>query len=155
MNKITIERRNATTVYGIRHIGPYPEINSAFAAIKNWVYHNDASDQVKNLLGIYYNKPHLGSAEQCRSDACVDLKHPHPEPSDQIHKIDIPAGNYACYQHVGSYSGLAAIYRHLYDHWLPQHGYQQSNAPSFEIYHNDPDKTPEQELITEVYIPLV
>jgi AraC family transcriptional regulator len=51
----------------------------------------------------------------------------------------------------GPYSGLAAAYQHLYG---PEAQAALRDAPSFEIYLNDPTNTAPADLLTDVSMPL-
>jgi AraC family transcriptional regulator len=42
----------------------------------------------------------------------------------------------------------------MFAEWFPTSGREYRMDPCWEIYHNDPDKTPEEELLTDICIPL-
>lgn len=65
-----------------------------------------------------------------------------------------PGGMYAVFLHKGSYSGLPALYKSIYELWLPQSRYRLKHPQSFEVYLNTPDETAVDALITEIYIPI-
>ena len=46
------------------------------------------------------------------------------------------------------------IYARLFGQWLPHSGRELRSEPSLEFYLNDPDGTPPEELLTEIYAPL-
>jgi AraC family transcriptional regulator len=46
-------------------------------------------------------------------------------------------------------------YKYIYGEWLPQSGREPADRPCLEIYRNNPQKTPEHKLITDICIPLV
>ena len=54
----------------------------------------------------------------------------------------------------GPYSGLPAAYQWIFGQWLPSSGERDSDAPSFEVYANDPEKVPPEEVLTLIYVPL-
>ena len=54
--------------------------------------------------------------------------------------------------HVGPYTALADTYNRIMAH-MEQEGLKPS-GPCWEIYMNDPDTTPEEDLITEIYFPI-
>jgi len=45
-------------------------------------------------------------------------------------------------------------YRWLFGVWLPGSGYQEEDAPTFEVYLNDPRDTSPQDLLTDIHLPL-
>lgn len=155
---VTIVNRPVTTVYGIRHTGPYMQIGQAFSQLWDWILCNNLAAQTVAGYGIYYDDPTSVSDEECQSAACVELKGEPPADIGLVQPIEIAAGCYACYRHIGAYSTLEqayrALYAPLYAQWLPASGYECADAPSFEIYINDPLNTPKDQLITDIYVPL-
>ena len=67
---------------------------------------------------------------------------------------EISGGMYAVFTHQGSYSQLPELYKTIHEQWLPHSRYIQKHPLSFEVYLNTPDEVAEEELITEVYIPI-
>jgi AraC family transcriptional regulator len=55
----------------------------------------------------------------------------------------------------GPYAGLPAAYDQLFGLWLPASGRQMADHPSFEVYLNSPMDTPQADLLTELFLPLV
>jgi len=66
----------------------------------------------------------------------------------------LSGGEYAVVLHKGPYSNLEKTYAELMGVWLPQSGREFREEPSFEIYLNAPENTPEEALLTEIYLPL-
>lgn len=77
-----------------------------------------------------------------------------PIPEKQFIIQEIPAGLYAIFKHKGNYATLPDLYQAIAEKWIPQSGYVQQEAMSFEIYLNTPRDTEISELLTEVYIPI-
>jgi hypothetical protein len=48
-----------------------------------------------------------------------------------------------------------AGYRRAFREWLPTSGRKLRSAPCFEVYVSDPATTPFEELVTEIYFPLM
>ncbi|MBI4646572.1 MAG: GyrI-like domain-containing protein [Bacteroidia bacterium] len=42
----------------------------------------------------------------------------------------------------------------MYKSWLPKSGYELLDAPSFEKYLNNPNRTKPEKLKTQIYLPL-
>ena len=61
---------------------------------------------------------------------------------------------YAIATHKGPYRTLIDSYRWLYGEWLPASGHELGDAPCFEQYVNNPQDTPEEELLTAIHVPL-
>ena len=84
-------------------------------------------------------------------DGCVGIKKPYP-PLETAEIIDIRGGTVAWLTHKGSYNELGLAYNSLFA-WSQEHGYQQRDSMR-EIYKNDPSEVDEEELITEVILPI-
>ena len=75
-----------------------------------------------------------------------------PIPAD-LSSWSIPAMQALRVQHIGSYE-------HLGNAWSAAHQFarykklKQSKVGAYEVYRNDPEKTPPAELCTEVFLPL-
>ena len=66
----------------------------------------------------------------------------------------IARGRYAMTVHRGSYAGLGDTWARLMGRWLPASGERVGDGVSFEKYRNTPDQVPDEQLETELYVPL-
>ena len=57
-------------------------------------------------------------------------------------------------RHLGSYEGLEASAQRLVGGWLPASGHEAADRPLYYLFHNDPEVTPEAELVTDVQLAL-
>ena len=71
-----------------------------------------------------------------------------------IHHCRLPAGQALHVRHTGRYE-------HLGNSWSAVHQFARSKKmklaskqDAYEIYRNDPSRTPEAELVTDIYLPL-
>ncbi len=91
------------------------------------------------------------SSGQIIMHACVGVSKPFP----QLNLADITSidgGSAAWLTHHGSYLELGIAYHSLFA-WAQQRGYEP-RAAMREIYLNDPANTPDEQLITEVILPI-
>jgi effector-binding domain-containing protein len=65
---------------------------------------------------------------------------------------EIPGGEVATCLYTGPYSGIGSAYEAL-SHWMEENGYQPTGV-AYEVYLNDPDETPPEELQTQIAFPL-
>lgn len=61
---------------------------------------------------------------------------------------------YAKFIHKGAPETCAETYQKIYAFWMFDIGLELKDAPTLEFYLNDPDTTPSDELLTEIYIPV-
>ena len=89
--------------------------------------------------------------EQIVVHACVGVGSPAPKLKDE-EITTVSGGPMAWLSHQGSYQELGVAYHALFA-WAQERGHDQ-RAAMREIYLNDPAETPEDELITEVMLPI-
>jgi AraC family transcriptional regulator len=137
----------------IRHIGPYNEIGEAFGQLCAWAGPRGLMNPATECIGIYHDDPDTTPPQKLRSDAAVTV----PEGTQGEGNVKVgtlAGGKYAIAIHKGPYNKLIESYRWLYGQWLASSGHEPANAPCFEKYLNNPQDTPEGELLTAIHIPL-
>ena len=105
------------------------------------------------MVGIYYDDPGTVAPENLRSHAgvLVDTGFSMPE---NLEDVVLPEGRMVVMHYKGPYAGLKAAYDYLYGQWLPQSTEELREAPSFEVYLNDPTDTKPDDLLTDIYVPI-
>ncbi len=149
---IDIETKKA--IY-IRLTGAYSELDFCGAWGKLWVYvkENKLFSAGIEHISIYHDDPKVTTSEKLRTDVCLVLPKP-AEPKGEIGVKEIAGGKYAVFLYQGPYTNLGIVYDTIFAKWLPDCGYELRNAPLYEKYINDPSRTEEAKLKTEIYIPL-
>lgn len=143
------ERRCA----GIDHTGSYMEIDHAMGKLFTELVARHALPAVPEMIGLFFDDPDLGPEDELRSRACL--------PVASSITIDAPlmetvlrGGPYAKLSYTGPYAEMRGAYRWFLGVWLPASGYDPDDAPIFEAYLNDPRETPQNELRTDIHLPL-
>jgi AraC family transcriptional regulator len=95
--------------------------------------------------------------EQCRIDAGVVLKAGVQVElaSDEVAIQVLPAGRWAVFIHKGPYDTLWQSWNVAYRDWLPRSNERPRDVPPVEIYLNNINNTPPEQLRTEILIPIV
>lgn len=151
---VKIEKIASMKVAAVRHVGPYTDCGSAWEKLGAWATPKGLIGPDTIMLGVCYDDPKTTPPEKIRYDACMSIKG-NVETQPPVTKQEIAGGEYATYRHKGPYAGLAAAYEMVYGQWLPQSGRRYKDAPCFEIYRNCPTKTAPEDLITDIYVPLI
>ncbi len=151
--EVRIENTPAMRIAFVRHVGPYDQIGPVFERLCGWAGPLGLLGPDTQFMGIYHDDPDTTAAEKLRSDAAVSVNDG-VEGSGEVQVGEIAAGDYAIATHVGPYSELKNAYRWLYGQWLASSGREPADAPCFERYLNNPETTPPEELVTEIYVPL-
>lgn len=104
-------------------------------------------------IGLSFDDPTITPPDSCRFYACFtcaqEIK---PDGAIGIHTIG--GGLYAVFTLKGAYSGLLDLYFNIYINWLPASKYSLRKMIAFEKYLNTPGQVPDDELLTEIYVPI-
>ena len=154
---VRIETRPAGTVAAVRHVGPYIEVGEAWGKLMKWGW-NKMMFGKPETFGLSHDDPDVTPPDRLRYDACMVVK-PGTKVKGEIQLIDLPADTFAVTTHHGEYQGLAATYGRLFGHVAEEkiHGrrYRLGDPPSREVYLNDPRKTKPEDLLTEIWMPVI
>ncbi|MEM7057214.1 MAG: GyrI-like domain-containing protein [Pseudomonadota bacterium] len=137
------------TVMVRRTEGTYPELNRTYIDL---FMAAGAPDQVEAILGW----PHgdIGDPKSLIFDCGLKLHSGLPDMPDGISARDEPAGTFICARHSGSYDGLGDTLDTAYailgtlDHAKP------ADRPCLFHYLDDPDEVAEDNLRTDIYVPV-
>lgn len=151
--KVRIENIETKPIVFLRHVGPYPQIGSKFQDLHGWAGPKGILGPHTQVLGIYHDNPEVTPEDKLRSDAALTVQGT-VEVDGAVQSGEITGGEYAIATHHGPYTALPESYRWLYGEWLCQSGRLPADSPCFERYVNDPTKTPEEDLVVEIYIKL-
>ncbi|WP_321426605.1 AraC family transcriptional regulator [uncultured Bacteroides sp.] len=150
-----IELETKKAIY-IRLNGAYSELDFCGTWTRLWAYVKEEKLFSAGIehISIYHDDPKVTTSEKLRTDVCLVLPKP-VEPKGEIGVKEIAGGKYAVFSYQGPYTNLGIVYDTIFAQWLPGSGYELRNAPLFEKYVNDPSRTEEAKLKTEIYIPLL
>lgn len=151
--EVEIRHFEPVRLAAIRHLGPYYEIGQAFGQLGEWL--QAANVPAKTMIGVYYDDPSVTPAAELRSEAGVVVAADFPVSDPTVHIVELIGGDHAVAVHRGPYSGLPQAWARLYSEWLPQSGRTPANAPSFEIYGHPCEDAADEEIATELCIPLI
>ncbi len=147
--KITPNMRLAA----LAHRGDYAEGSICYQKVATIMSTGGHWPQTGGMAGVYYDDPENTPVHDLRSHAGV-LWNGGAVP-DGLEDVTLDGGSYAVLHFKGPYSGLVGAYRYLYGDWLMQSQADLRDAPSFEIYLNDPTNTAPDDLLTDIYMPLM
>lgn len=150
---VEIKKMPALRAAGLRHLGAYEEIGEAFGRLHALVGGDGVAGGQAKLVAIYHDDPEVAPQPELRSDAALLLP-PEAPNIDGLREQRLLSGRYAHATHCGSYRGLPQAWAELVGQWLPRSGERLGPGPRYEIYLNTPMDTAEEELRTELYVPL-
>ena len=150
---VTIKTVPERRVAFVRHIGPYNECGSAWSSLCTHLGAEGRLGPGAEYIGLSHDDPDATPPDKLRYDACVTIGEDY-EPTGEIGVQAVGGGVYAVTTHHGPYDKLYETYAELCGQWIPTHERTIRAEPSLEIYLNDPESTPPEELLTDIHLPI-
>jgi AraC family transcriptional regulator len=143
-----------TKVAAIEHFGSPDLEHSTARKLIAWKLEQRLLDPLKyRSYGIHFTDPRTTHPSDHHVDFCLSIDHDVAPNSIGITNKVIPRNRCAFARDIGSrYDNKAAVY--LYEQWLPHSGELPGNFPIIFHYVNVGPSLREEEMITDVYLPL-
>lgn len=151
---LRIERVPDRQVAFMRHVGPYSQSLEAWNEIMKLVGPKYISLEYAEFLGIWQDDPVVTPSEKQRYDACLLLEtvlDPHGNMGIQM----IPGGKFAVTTNVGPMESLEKACAELCGTGIPQQDLRHRQANGFFVYRTNPADTEPNEMITDIYLPII
>jgi AraC family transcriptional regulator len=155
MIDVHIESHPAQRLLALAHSGDFMQIGSVFKRLLAIARSHGLLGRDTISIGIYYDDPATTPVDALRSHACICVPSTVMAAPEGLELMDLPEGEVAVGIHRGPYDRLEESYRWLFAEWLPSSGREADDRPCYETYVTDPRKTPPEDLITHISIPLV
>ena len=152
-SSVRIENAKDRRVAFMRHTGPYEKVGETWQKFTMWMFSAGMVNRPVAIFGATHDDPEVTPPDKLRYDCCIEVDDDF-QPSGDVGVQTISGGKYAIATHKGPYTGLPQIYCGLLGQWMPKHNHQPATGPFLEIYKNNPQDTPPEELLTEVCIPI-
>ena len=104
-------------------------------------------------IGVSYDDPNITEADKIRYDACL-VVHKEARPEGEVGIKTLNGGKFAMFHYTGSYKNLSYVYNYVFNEWLLNSEYELRDEPVREKYRNNPQRTEESKLKTEIYLPI-
>ncbi|WP_196889945.1 GyrI-like domain-containing protein [Aureivirga sp. CE67] len=121
--------------------------------LRNLLEKNKIDLSKSERIGIYYDNPNITEAKNCRYDVAFSINE-EIKNSKNFEIKEIKSGKYAVFTHFGALQKLEFLHDFIYEKWLFETEFELRNIPTFEVYLKDPRFTKDEDLITELYIPI-
>ncbi len=151
---VTLETLEPMRVAFVRHVGPYHEVGQAWETVCMHLGKEGLLGPDARFIGVCYDDPEVTPPEKIRYDACITVG-PDFQGEGPVGVQTLAGGDYAKVTHEGPYDRLNETYAWLFGQWLPQTSYDLRSEPSLEVYLNDPNGTEPEDLLTDIYAPIV
>ena len=138
----------------VRKTGAYMHsADEAWKRMVAFVNENGLFEKAIARYGISHDNPTVIEEHNLRYDACLELNES-INSSGEVSSKQIAGGKYALFMHKGSYELIGESFKNIGD-WIVESGVELLDEPSFQKYLNlDPTGIKEDDLRTELYIPI-
>jgi len=151
-DQVRIVEFKETKVAAFEHRGDPKSIDASIRKFIEWRQQNRLPPKLSVTFNIAYDDPDETAPHAFRFDLCAATDQDMTGHPFMVNKL-IPGGRCAVARHLGSRAhNAAAVY--LYEVWLPNSGEALRDFPIFFHYVNVGPHVQEQEMITDVYLPL-
>lgn len=106
-------------------------------------------------FGVAWDDPASTAPEAFRFDICGSVSEPIPENRYGVSNGELTSGRYAVARHVGDLDNISHTIWTIIRNWLPESGEKMRKAPILFHYTNLGEGMVEQQLKTDVYVPLM
>ena len=145
-----IEVRPDHKIAAIRHIGPYYEIGAAFGRLGEWV--KGSGTPWGEMVGVFYDDPRVVPIGELRSDAAMTVVEG-TAVGGEVEVRELPGGRFFTATHMGPYSGLPNAWGEFVQKFIAS-GFKRREAPTFEVYVQPMGMVPDEEVRTDLFIPI-
>ena len=152
MHDVSLKTIDDLHLAALSHRGDYADGSASFQKVATIMSTGGHWPKTRGMAGVYYDDPSVTPAEDLRSHAGVIWAG--GDVPEGLESVTLKGGKYAVLTFKGPYSGLASAYQYLYGPWLAETQADLRDAPSFEVYLNDPTDTPAADLLTDIHMPL-
>ena len=111
--------------------------------------------QVQRAIAMSPDAPRGPDDPDQRFVAGYVIDGPLPEPIEGLHLETLRGGRWAVFRHLGPYTTLWQTWTSAYRDWVPRAGCTLRDEVPFEHYVNEPADVPPDQLITDIYVPII
>ncbi len=137
----------------MRHVGPYDQVACTWQKFMTFAFTRGWFKAGTWVLAVVHDDPEITPPDRLRYDVCITVDDQF-QPDGEVGVQETAGGRYAVTTHRGPYERLGDTYAKLMGRWLPANDEQPAHGPCLEVYLNNPQQTPPEDLLTEIHIPL-
>ena len=155
MSDVVIKNVEPRLVVGMRKRGTYAQIRPMLAGVRKYIEAHGAK-VVGPSAFVCHETPKEIVRANLQHNADVEVVIPVSgaiEGNQEIDCYELPGGPMAKITHKGPYEKSAAAYKTLFA-WIAEN-HKKVAGPTREVYLNDPRKVVPEELLTDIYAPVM
>lgn len=153
---IRTERVEEKQMYSMRHVGDYDDLDTPIQKCMQFAGKNALIAKDFYLYTIPHDNPDVTENERLRFDICIEkVKEVDISQIDWLHTKTIAGGKYAVFRHKGNPKNLIELYNTIFGKWLYGSDITLRDEPIFQKFLNNKYEVEEEDLLAEVYVPVV
>lgn len=138
----------------LEHRGSPHLLGQTIAKFIEWRKANKMPPSKHRTFNLVYDDPNTTAPEDYRFDVCCEVHEPVAENTLGIVTKSLAAGKCAVIRYVGSDDGFEVPVKYLYTEWLEKSGYELRDSPLFFERVSFFPEVPENQMVTDIYLPL-
>ena len=156
-DKPEFEMRKPCRYLYVRTHAPFPDhAPQAWSELHRLLGVTDLMREGREFAGICWDEEQHVAEKDARYDAALllDKDSENIDVPSGMKLGTLPGGRYARFIYQGPYSNLALAFDQALTRWAAPSGAKLRRAPYLEVYLNNPETTPPQDLKTAILIPV-
>jgi AraC family transcriptional regulator len=151
----TIERRPDLLFVYVRRLGRFSEqAPQAWTELRRLLNGSALAEPVSQFIGACWDDAERVAEDALRYDAGFTVARRLDKLPKGLQQAVLPGGKYARFIYKGSYAHMGAAFGQAMRGWMAKSGAVLREGPHLEINLNDPDHTPEKDLLTALLLPI-
>ena len=152
MPKVDLKQIPTLTVATVQSTGSFADVSEVFMELFQWVLVNGGRAS-SYPMALFPDPPDKLPPDEIRFEACIPLDiEGGLEPGDGVTIRQLPETTVAFVRYEGVPGNVGLAYERIFT-WAAENGYK-IEGPSRELYLTNPMQTPEEELVTEIQVPV-
>jgi effector-binding domain-containing protein len=152
--KVHLKRTEPRTMATLKHQGPFSDIPQMMSNLTSEIDEGDRYAAGPPMVA-YFNSPDQVPENELIWQVMIPVVNPGQFRQIEMDKLGFSYMNAALVAyayHIGSYETVGETYGLLFA-WASRNDYEIAGPP-MEIYWSDPEDTPEERLVTELWLPV-
>ncbi len=154
-----IEELPSLEILYITYQGSFEDINAikqVWNQLMKYAFKHKLIDSDSIFLAEILDDNEITDSLNCRYNAGIVIETPLKfEVGGLFRTKTISPQKYVKFLHKGSHEDSLITYDYIYSHWMSDVKQELADKPTLEFFLNDEENTPPNELLTEIYIPVI
>jgi len=152
--EVNIKHIGTVNIAVFEHRGAPERLGHSIQQFITWRKENKLPPSGSRTFNIVYDNPAFVASEDYRFDLCAEISQQVKENTYGVVAKAIPSGRCAVIRHIGTDQEMSHAIHYLYTNWLKQSNEELRDFPLFFERISFFPEVPEQQMITDIYLPI-